>query len=476
MGVHAGSSSHQLKSLEMVKHVIDIGVPEKLRLSERSIYKVPCNLRDVKKDAYTPYCISIGPIHLGTKELDTMQEHKLRYYQFFWDRVSNEEAMESYKHYLQNKEQEIRRCYSEKFTFPTEQFVDMMLLDAAFIMELFLRNCEAKSQSLPDSDDLIMKQSWLARDIARDLILLENQIPFFVLLELYEKVVPDYQRKKEHTGFVDLAFEYFAFYDPQMWPFSNNQETKKGNFCCSKEPCKPKSKGSSFKDLKPKHFTDLIRFSYLPTNQTKGQPSDHVPRTATKLQDSGVYFEKGGGKRKLLDVTFEKKQILSLCLCFGCLQCLNHFKARFRIPQLKVDHNTECLFRNLIAFEQCHYPDETNYICNYVSLIDSLIHTQLDVELLVEKEVIVHELGSHKEVASLVNGLCKHVVTNSTCYYDTIKGLNDHYKNKWYHTMASLRLVYFRDLWRASSTVVGIAVLIFAVFQFLRALRALFKM
>ncbi|KAG2381176.1 UPF0481 protein [Vigna angularis] len=305
MGVHAGSSSHQLKSLEMVKHVIDIGVPEKLRLSERSIYKVPCNLRDVKKDAYTPYCISIGPIHLGTKELDTMQEHKLRYYQFFWDRVSNEEAMESYKHYLQNKEQEIRRCYSEKFTFPTEQFVDMMLLDAAFIMELFLRNCEAKSQSLPDSDDLIMKQSWLARDIARDLILLENQIPFFVLLELYEKVVPDYQRKKEHTGFVDLAFEYFAFYDPQMWPFSNNQETKKGNFCCSKEPCKPKSK--------------------------------------------------------------------------------------------------ECLFRNLIAFEQCHYPDETNYICNYVSLIDSLIHTQLDVELLVEKEVIVHELGSHKEVASLVN-------------------------------------------------------------------------
>ncbi|XP_014516177.2 UPF0481 protein At3g47200-like [Vigna radiata var. radiata] len=471
MGVHSGSSSHEPKSLELVKHVIDIGVPEKLRLSERSIYKVPFNLREVNKDAYTPYCISIGPIHFEGVNLKTMQEHKLRYYLFFLDRVSNGQAiMKSFEHYLQNKEQEIRRCYSEKFTLSTEKFVAMMLLDAVFIMELFLRNYESKSKSF--DDDLIMKQSWLARDIARDLILLENQIPFFVLLELYEKVVPDC--KKEHTGFVDLAFEYFAFYDPQMWLFSNNQETKKGNFCCSKEPCKAKSKGSSFKDLKPEHFTDLIRFSYLPTDETKGQASDHVPRTATKLQDSGEYFEKGGGKRKLLDVTFEKKQILSLCLCLGCLQCLNHFKARFRIPQLKVDHNTECLFRNLIAFEQCHYPDKP-YICNYVNLIDSLIHTQLDVELLVEKEVIVHELGSHKEVASLVNGLCKHVVTNSTCYYDTIKGLNDHYKNKWYHTMASLRLVYFRDLWRASSTVVGIAVLIFAVFQFLRALRALFK-
>ncbi|QCE04724.1 hypothetical protein DEO72_LG8g2762 [Vigna unguiculata] len=215
MGVHADPSSSELKSLVKVKHVINIGVPENLRLSERSIYKVPCNLREVNKDAYTPLCISIGPIHFEKPELNTMQEHKLRYYQCFWIRVSNDEAMESYEHYLLNKEQEIRQCYSEKFELPKEKFVAMMLLDAMFIMELFLRNRELKSQSFPernivDDDDLIMTQSWLARNIARDMILLENQIPFFILSELYEKVVPDYQ-KKEDTDFVDLAFKYFAF-------------------------------------------------------------------------------------------------------------------------------------------------------------------------------------------------------------------------------------------------------------------------
>lgn len=204
----------------------------------------------------------------------------------------------------------------------------------------------------------------------------------------------------------------------------------------------------------------------------KDSSSNSVLRTATKLQEAGVSFEKVT-KRHLLDIKFEKHSCLSWFLCLGCIPKSTHFKARFRIPQLKVDNTTECVLRNLIAFEQCHYADMP-YICNYVSLIDSLIHTKDDVELLVEKEVIVHELGSDKEVATLVNGLCKHVVTNSSCYEDTIEALNKHYQNVWNRTMAALRLVYFRDPWRASSTLVGIAVLVFTIFNFCRVIRVVF--
>lgn len=485
---------------EMVKHIIEIPELEELRLSECSIYKVPYNLRKVKEDAYTPQWISIGPIHLNKQELKPMQEHKKNYFHCFWHRVSDEQLMKSYKNYLIAKEQEIRQNYSEKFAnddITKEKFIDMILLDAVFIMELLLRNCKWKSESskheheykqtksfrVKHSDDLILTQSWLSRNITRDLILLENQIPFFVLHKLYEDVVPGEDKKKEHSdGFVDLAIEYFAFYDTQM---SSSDETKlvldknqsrKHYFSGPLRTSKKNSNNAKSIDRRckrPKHFTDLIRYFYLPTDVGRNSGCAlHVLRTATKLQESGVSFEKDV-KRRLLDITFEKKPILSSFLCFGCLPYLNHFKARFRIPQLKVDHTTECIFRNLIAFEQCHYPEKP-YICNYVSLVDSLIHTQLDVELLVEKEVIVHELGSDKEVATLVNGLCKHVVTNSTCYYETINELNKHYQNIWNRTMAALWLVYFRDPWRASSTVVGICVLIFAVFQFLRAVRALF--
>ncbi|XP_061348811.1 UPF0481 protein At3g47200-like [Gastrolobium bilobum] len=486
---------------ERVKHIIDIRDLEDFKLSECSIYKVPCNLRKVNEEAYTPQLISIGPIHLGKEELKPMQEHKKRYFHFFWERVSNELAMmypmDKYKDYLKTQEQEIKQCYAQKFPkISDEKFLDMMLLDAVFIMELFLRhsswksdtikpghdNVERKSSRFNHSGDYILSQSWLSKDIARDLILIENQIPIFVLKELYDTVVSDVAIKKEHPCFVDLALQYFALYDTQR-SSSGSDETKlvleknlskkhffSGSIFGFKKPLNKSMTKDRCKN--PEHFTDLIRYFCLPANMRNSGRPDNVLRTATKLQESGVSFEKDK-KRRLLEISFDKKPFLSSFLCLGCLQHLNHFKARFVIPQLEVGQTTECVVRNLIAFEQCHYPEQP-YICNYVSLIDSLIHTQVDVELLVEKEVIVHELGSDEEVATLVNGLCKHVVTNSTCYYETINELNKHYQNVWNRTMAALWLVYFRDTWRASSTVVGIAVLIFAVFNFLRVVRYLF--
>ncbi|XP_028787310.1 UPF0481 protein At3g47200-like [Neltuma alba] len=191
--------------------------------------------------------------------------------------------------------------------------------------------------------------------------------------------------------------------------------------------------------------------------------------TATKLRQAGVSFEKVIN-RPLLNINFQKVQPLSWFLCLGCIPNFTHFKARLQIPELKIEDSTECVLRNLIAFEQCHYPNQP-YICNYVSFIDSLIHTKDDVELLVEKEVIVHELGSDKEVATLVNSLCKHVVTDKTCYGGLIDDLNKHYQRQWNRTMAALRLVYFRDAWRASSTLVATAVLVFTVFNFCRIVR-----
>ncbi|XP_004510120.1 UPF0481 protein At3g47200-like [Cicer arietinum] len=492
---------------ELVKNIIDIEVLEELNLSDCSIYKVPHNLREVEPKAYTPHLISIGPIHLEKKELEPMQQHKKRYFHFFYERVSNQETMKNYKLYLENKEQEIRKCYAEKFpNISKEKFIENVLLDSVFIMELLLRNRSFKSDGtkhehdyvasksfrFKHSDDYILTQAWLSKSITRDLILLENQLPFFVLMKLYDTVVPIDNKKTEHESFLDLALEYFAFYDTQK---SSSQETKLvldknqtkkyfyvsgllGDVGNSKK--KKSLKNSTHHKERfiqgPKHFTDLIRFFYLPSDLGKSGCSHTFPRTVTKLMESGVTFEKVVEKR-LLDIKFDKKKFLSSFLCLGCLpsfSCLNHFKARLRIPQLKVDYTTECVLRNLIALEQCEYQEQP-YICNYVSLIDSLIHTQVDVDMLVEKEVIVHEMGSDKEVAVLVNGLCKHVVVNSTCYYEIINELNKHYQNIWNRTMAALWLVYFRDAWRASSTLVGIAFLVYTAFNFVRLAKFLFN-
>ncbi|KAL3028196.1 hypothetical protein AAZX31_03G100000 [Glycine max] len=68
----------------------------------------------------------------------------------------------------------------------------------------------------------------------------------------------------------------------------------------------------------------------------------------------------------------------------------------------------------------------------------------------------------------MINGLCKHVLVTSNYYGKTTKELNEHYNCCWKHYMGMLISVYFHDPWRFSSTIVGIAVFLFAVVNFLR--------
>lgn len=291
--------------------------------------------------------------------------------------------------------------------------------------------------------------SWICKSIQRDLSLLENQIPIFVLEELYRRVSKD-----NHVSFLELSFNYFEDYCPDKSTRSSQEITTNFKSC--------------------KHFTDLIRYFYLPKKvHVKGwmphftsSKDECVLKTATKLNEAGVSFEKVH-HRSLLDIKFKKTPVFSWFLCLGCLPCSKCAKTRLQIPQLKVNQTTECVLRNLIALEQCRYSDQP-FICNYVTFIDSLINTQEDVELLVDKEAIVHELGSHTELATMINGLCKHVVVTCNYYGKTTKELNDHYNSCWMHYMGMLRSVYFRDPWRLSSTVVGVVIFLFAIVNFLR--------
>ncbi|KAF2295817.1 hypothetical protein GH714_034132 [Hevea brasiliensis] len=117
------------------------------------------------------------------------------------------------------------------------------------------------------------------------------------------------------------------------------------------------------------------------------------------------------------------------------------------MPTLKVSDSTERLYRNLMAFEQCHYPKEA-YICNYIRFIDELINTEDDVELLIEKGVLVNSLGNNEKVSNLFNDLNNGIVRANFCYETIFQRLNDHYGTCWYRAVATLRHAYFTNFWR----------------------------
>ncbi|XP_050281407.1 UPF0481 protein At3g47200-like [Quercus robur] len=229
--------------------IIDVPlVMEPVQWRECCIYKVPKKLRQVNKEAYTPKLISIGPFHHGEKDLrgekELRDEENEDYFKDFCYRTGK--CQKEIARIIEENEVKIRHCYAEISKLNSEDFVKMVLVDSTFIIELFLRSQEKMKK------DYILSKPWLEHGIKKDLMLLENRLPFFILKELYDQI--SYSEKSNEISFLDLACGYFSF---------------------------SKSKIPDGKEVK--HFTDLVRYSYcLSIQYDKGDTISNL-HSATKL-------------------------------------------------------------------------------------------------------------------------------------------------------------------------------------------------
>ena len=266
--------------------IIDVPlVMEPVQWRECCIYKVPKKLRQVNKEAYTPKLISIGPFHHGEKDLRgekelrdeenenvprDMEMLKVRYFKDFCYRTGK--CQKEIARIIEENEVKIRHCYAEISKLNSEDFVKMVLVDSTFIIELFLTNQENEKRiqenepllkndaKKEDEEDYILSKPWLVEGIKQDLKLLENQLPFFILKELYDQI--SYAEKNNEISFLDLACGYFYVSESKI---PDGKEVK--------------------------HFTDLVRYSYCPPIQhSKGYPITNHLYSATKLYGAGVMF------------------------------------------------------------------------------------------------------------------------------------------------------------------------------------------
>ena len=86
---------------------------------------------------------------------------------------------------------------SHRWVYYNYSFVKMILKDSTFIIELFLR---------ADKNDYILSNPLLNCRILEDLILVESQLPFFILEELHENFSKGHS---ENSFFIDLPCNYF---------------------------------------------------------------------------------------------------------------------------------------------------------------------------------------------------------------------------------------------------------------------------
>ncbi|KAB2619068.1 hypothetical protein D8674_014937 [Pyrus ussuriensis x Pyrus communis] len=130
----------------------------------RCIYRVPKRLRWVNEKAYTPQVVSIGPLHHGKEHLKAMEEHKKRYLRHFLGRMMSQYYIIYFTLFL-DQEGRLRGSYAEPIEFGSDQFVGIVLVDAAFVIEFLLRcrdsNCEG--------DDYIFNNPMMRWDMLPDL-------------------------------------------------------------------------------------------------------------------------------------------------------------------------------------------------------------------------------------------------------------------------------------------------------------------
>ncbi|XP_048335928.2 UPF0481 protein At3g47200-like [Ziziphus jujuba] len=241
-----------------------------------------------------------------------------------------------------------------------------------------------------------------------------------------------------------------------------------------------------------RHFTDLLRKFMCDKEENFSESSDYLTlclHSAKQLYNAGVTFRRPKDATYLACIkTWPPVEDDGKCCCRngwgrcwwngrgccwinGCrwINCLE-----LKIPQLRIDDNTECIFRNVMAFEQFVYPDEPR-ICNYIFLLDQLIDTVEDVDLLVDKRIVENWLGSNKAVVDLVNKLNDQIVIPRFLYAKICEKLNDHHDKRLNVARSTLKRVYFKDIWTGSSTVVGLVFLVFSLFSTYYTIKNLFS-
>jgi hypothetical protein len=417
--------------IEMLKGVV---LPEMSLTRDRCIYKVPQIIRQANPQAYTPQIISIGPFHNPRGSISTnnnlheMEELKLKYLKGFLNRTNL--CVDDLVFKLQQWENKIRNCYAGHLSFDSNDFLKIIIVDACFIIEHFLRYCRYSDWR---ENDPILLNNGLLCDIKRDLILLENQLPFFVLEEIYKLANIDL----EVPSFVTITMWYFHRFNKQ------NINSEK---------------------LFPRHFTDLLRTFLLPStfdfaHQEMGNAGCAIQHvySASQLSEAGLKFKLSESKC-LLDLKFNK----------GVLQ----------MPCFHVHDSTEMHMRNIIAFEGCHISNyESAYVSQYLSILDFLINTEKDVSILVNKKIIANWMGDANAVATMVNKLCKNVPMPklNSKYQSLCHRLNGFYENPRNKYKAIFVHEYFNTPCKIASTLTALFLLLFTLIQAVCSIWSLLK-
>ncbi|KAI3771322.1 hypothetical protein L6452_02484 [Arctium lappa] len=321
----------------------------------------------------------------------------------------------------------IKACYGGMITYTDTELANMMVMDACFILDfLFLSE---------EDHPLTSRNAILTHSISSDLVLLENQIPFFVLSDIFDCTI-----HKIHTGSLTAGILCHLRLLIPFEEISNNVVT-----------------GTN----QPHHILGLLAKSFHPVDNKiqSSRPPLKVPNhSARELDKAGVKFKPNSkdGNHWPLSINFSSSSFEFFRWCWG--------NRTITMPILHIDDNTELFLRNVIAYEQCT-PGVPDYVTSYVCAIDMLIDTKKDLSKLVKSKVLSNNLGSNKNATKMLNDISKQFVFEEFYYKEQWKNLDDYYKSYVPKNVALLKRTHFSSPWKIIALLAAIILFTLAIIQ-----------
>eukprot|EP00253_Pinus_taeda_P010200 PITA_10200 len=357
-------------------------------LYRSGIPRIPNGLIDRKPRAYKPHAISLGPLHFGPSQFSDshFEDHVKKKEQLLLDRFSyGVSHLNTLVASITSKDNlRIRQWYgirdSETFLEP-QKLGRMMALDGIFLLkflrEISLLDYEGSTSSFREQGYALTNQ-----EVLEDILKLQNQIPLFTL-----KTIIQWEEQKEGEE---------KEMPPGIIPEAR-RGTKQDLDIILKEAW---HRLSPFVQVEPRIFpgedAHILGFVY-----------ENILGQGTDLTQYG-----GGGNKKqrlperagLLD-----KKGVKFAACAGPLHKIrfDRIKGTLHLPTIEINEGTDAVMRNLMVFELFGCKGQAKPMKCYVELMDQLINTAEDVEVLSRSGIVNHHLGSDQEVADIWNKMRK---------------------------------------------------------------------
>lgn len=407
-----------------------VGIASSIRAKLRSeaqssasacIYRIPDPMKRLHEKEFVPSLVSIGPFHHGKKNLQAMERVKLGYLSNLLVRLESETSLEHIVEKVASMEEYCRSCYEEKLQFSSEAFVEMMVVDGCFVVEFFRREegKVAKDKDDPKDDDDPESMTFVT--VLYELLLLE--LPWRLVDCLFELTNNQVPHGKKPKSLWELSCSLFSRWVDKIDPEKKTSE--------------------------PRHLLDTVRLVTVePDDKEIVLPVSESLPSATELVEIGVIFKHRGPDNKL-GINF------------------NNVDGVMEITPITITPN-QSLLRNLIALEECESRGPHKYqITSYCRVLNDLIKSSKDVEILMNKNIIINFWNLSKEdIASFFSDICKNSVTTFSCSRSVSMvstNVRTYYENRWLRRwIASIKREYLYNpssIWSISNAVVLVILL-----------------